>query len=99
LNQKIEELRPILTIGSALQLKDETEDDTITTFINDPCSISDLNQKILESVLSCETQESIGAADGFEELPTATPNDSVSMEIELGKTLNINPKLSDAQKK
>jgi len=49
--------------------------------------------------LGCETQESIGAPDGFEELPTATPHDNVSMEIELGKTLNINPKLSDSQKK
>eukprot|EP00253_Pinus_taeda_P014223 PITA_14223 len=38
-----EELRPVLTIGQALQLKSETEDDAITTFISYPCSMSDLN--------------------------------------------------------
>lgn len=38
-----EELRPFLTIGQALQLKIEIEDDTITIFITGPCSVSDSN--------------------------------------------------------
>ena len=75
------------------------EDDTITTFISDPCSVSDLNQQILESVLSCETQESIGTTDGFDDLPTTAPHDSVSVEIEPGKSRNINRDLSESQKK
>ena len=35
-----EEVRPVLTIGNALQLKMESKDDVITSFMNDPCSIS-----------------------------------------------------------
>ena len=38
-----EEVRPVLTIGPALQLKMESEDDVITSFMNDPCSILESN--------------------------------------------------------
>lgn len=38
------EKRLVLTIGEVLQWKIETEDDTITTFISDPYSISYSNQ-------------------------------------------------------
>ena len=38
-----EEVRPVLTIGKALQLRMESEDDMITSFMNDPCSISESN--------------------------------------------------------
>lgn len=61
------------------------EDDIVTTFISDPYSVSYLNQQILESVLSCEKQESIGTMDGFDELPTTASHDSISVEIEPGK--------------
>jgi len=44
---KNEELRPVLTIGQALQLKMESEDDVITSFMDDPCSISETNQQFL----------------------------------------------------
>ena len=39
-----EEVRPVLTIGQALQLKMESEDDVITSFMDDPCSVSKPNQ-------------------------------------------------------
>jgi hypothetical protein len=48
----------------------ESEDDVITSFMDDPCSISEPNQQILESILSCETQETIETTEGLEELPT-----------------------------
>jgi hypothetical protein len=34
-----DELRLVLTIGQALQLKIESEDDVITSFMDDPCYI------------------------------------------------------------
>jgi len=49
--------------------------------------------------LSCETQESIGTTDGFDELPTTAPHESIYVEIEPGKTLNINRDLLESQKK
>jgi hypothetical protein len=94
-----EELRPVLTIGQALQLKIESEDDVITSFMDDPCSISETNQQFLESILSCETQETIETTEGSEELPVDAPSESVPVELEPGKTLNINPTLSESQKK
>ena len=57
-------MRPVLTIGQSLQLKMETEDDVITSFMDDPYSISEPNQKIIEYILSCETQETIETTEG-----------------------------------
>lgn len=96
---KNEELTPILTIGQALQLKTESEDDVITSFMDVPCFISKPNQQILGSILSCETQETIKTIEGSEELPIVAPYGSTRVEFELGKTLNINPDLSESQKK
>jgi len=42
----------------------ETEDDVITSFMDDPYSISEPNQKIIEYILSCETQETIETTEG-----------------------------------
>jgi hypothetical protein len=67
--------------------------------MDDPCSISKINQQFLESILSCETQEIIETTEGSEELPVDAPSESVPVELELGKTLNINPTLSESQKK
>lgn len=39
-----EQVRPVLTIGQAHQLKMESKDDVITSFMDDPCSISEPNQ-------------------------------------------------------
>ena len=75
----------------------ESEDDVITSFMIDPCSISESNQQVLESILSCETQEDIETAEELEEDVDA-PHESVQVEIELGKTLNINPGLSESQR-
>jgi len=44
-------------------------------------------------------QESIETTDGFEELATIASHDIIPMEIEPGRTLNINPNLSESQTK
>ena len=49
-----EDVRTVLTIGHALQLKIETEDDAINAFINDSSSVSNSTQHISESAMSCE---------------------------------------------
>lgn len=67
--------------------------------MDDPCFISEPNQQILESILSCETQQTIETTKGSEELPVDAPHGSVPMELEPGKTLNINPNLSESKKK
>jgi len=54
-----EDVRPILIIGEALYFKDETKDDVIISFISSPNSIYGLTWKILESVMSCTTQETL----------------------------------------
>ena len=79
---KDEEVRSVLTIEQALQLKMESEDDVITSFMNDPCSISESNQQVLESILSNETQKVIETMEELEEDVDA-PHESVQVEIEL----------------
>lgn len=91
-----EDVRPILTIRHALQLKMESEDDVITSFMDDPCSISESNQQILESILSCETQETMEKTERLEEPPVGALHESIQVELELGKTLNINLNLSES---
>ena len=77
----------------------ESEDDVITSYMDDPCSVSEPNQQILESILSCERQETIETAEGSEELPVVAPHGSILVELEPRKTLNINPDLSKSPKK
>ena len=67
--------------------------------MDDPCFVSEPNQQILESILSCETQETIETTEGSEELPDDAPHESLPVELEPGKTMNINPNLSESQKK
>ena len=67
--------------------------------MDDPCSVSETNQQFLECILSCETQETIETTEGSEQLPVDAPSESVPVELEPGKTLNINPTLSEPQKK
>lgn len=66
--------------------------------MDDPCSILEPNQQILESILSCETQETMEIAEGLEEPLADVPHESIQVELELGKTLNINLNLSESQK-
>ena len=53
------EVQPLLTIGKALNFKDETKDDAINSFINDPTSINVHVYQILNSTLDEEKQENL----------------------------------------
>jgi hypothetical protein len=91
-----EEIRPILTISEALCFKNEMEDDTINTFISDSDSVPNLTRSFLESVMNCNEQDTPESETEIETIPV-TPHSSVPVEIEPGKTLNVNPDLSPTQ--
>eukprot|EP00253_Pinus_taeda_P025319 PITA_25319 len=94
---KSEEMRRVLTIIQALYFKNEREDDTINTFINSPRVVSSATRQFLESVMNFETHETIELGTEDEDIPLVAPCDSIPMEIELGKILNINLNLSPSK--
>ena len=49
--------------------------------------------------MSCETQENIEPEDDIEDIPVTSSHDSIPIEIEPSKKLNINPNLSESQTK
>ena len=73
------------------------KDDTINTFISSPHAVPDPPQPLLESIMRCETQETIASEIRNADIHLLVFSDSVPVDIELGKTLNINPNLSPAQ--
>jgi hypothetical protein len=88
--------QPILTIGQALSLKDSTEDEVINNFICEPSSMTPETHNQLFALLESDNQENLNS-----ESPPQTSNTisskSIPVEIELGKTLNINPNLTDVE--
>ena len=89
-----EEIRPIITISEAPCFKDETEDDVISTFISGSSSVSYSTCLLLQSVMSCNVQEPIELAPIVEDTHIILPRDSVPIQIEPGKILDVNPNLS-----
>jgi len=89
-----EEVIPILTISEALCFKDEMKDDAINTFLISPNSVSNLTHQLFESVMSCNVQENMELETEVGNIPVIVPRDSIYVEIEPGKTLNINLSLS-----
>ena len=92
-----EGVQPLLTIGKALTFKDEIEDDAINSFISEPTSINKQIYLILNSTLGEEEQENIMEETLFIDthiIPILKILKSVPVEIEPGKTLNINPNLT-----
>ena len=49
--------------------------------------------------MSCETQENFEPEDEIEDIPVTSSDDSIPIEIEPRKTLNINLNLSKSQTK
>eukprot|EP00253_Pinus_taeda_P015881 PITA_15881 len=89
-------VQPILTIGQALTLKDNTEDEIINNFICEPSSVIAETHNQLTAIFETDVQEKIESEDSSQTL-TTTSSKSVTVEIEPGKTLNINPDLTDAE--
>jgi hypothetical protein len=88
--------QPLLTIEQALSLKDSTEDEIINNFICEPSSVTSETHNQLTALLESNNQENLNSGS-----PPQTPNTisskSIPVEIEPGKTLNINPNLTDAE--
>ena len=87
----------MLTIGNALTFKDETEDDSINNFINEPTFVNKQIYQILNSTLGEEEQENIIEETLISDthiVLVLKSSKSVPIEIEPGKTLNINPSIT-----
>eukprot|EP00253_Pinus_taeda_P028310 PITA_28310 len=92
-----EETQPILTIRQALTLKNSTEDELISNFIYEPSSVSSEIHNHLTTILESESQNNL-ETENSSQILVGSPSKSVTIEIEPGKTLNINPNLTDDQK-
>ena len=95
-----EEVQPLLTIGRALTFKNETEDDTISNFISEPTSVNREVYQILNTTLGKGEQENLteeALVGGTNMIPVVKNSESIPVEVEPGRTLNINPGLSSEE--
>ena len=91
-----EGVQPLLMIGKALTFKDETEDDAINNFIGEPTSVNKQIYQILNGTIGEEEQENLTEDTLVSDthIVTLLKNlKSVHVDIEPGKTLNINPSI------
>jgi hypothetical protein len=88
--------QPLLTIGQALSLKDSTEDEIINKFICEPSSVTPELYIQLTAVMESDNPEVFYSASP-PQTPKTISSKSKPIEIEPGKTLNINPHLTDAE--
>lgn len=96
LDYEADETQPILTVGQALTFKDSTEDELISSFISEPSSVNSEIHDHLTTILESEPQQNLKTED-LSQTSADTPSKSIAVEIEPGKTLNINPHLTDAE--
>ena len=90
------DIQPLLTIGRALTFKTKTEDATIWNFISEPTSVTKQAHQILDRTLKERENEELieeSLVSNIELIPVIDNSKSVSVEVDLGKTLNINPNL------
>ena len=92
-----EDIRPVLTIGKALHFQNETEDETINNFISCPNSAPQSVQQLLATIMDCDNQKDITLETEAELISTTIVHNNISVEIDIDKTLNINPNLSPSQ--
>jgi hypothetical protein len=85
--------QPILTIGQDLSLKDVTEDEVINNFICEPSSVTPETHNQLATLLESDTQENLNSED-LPQTSATISSKSIPVEIEPGKTLNINSNLT-----
>eukprot|EP00253_Pinus_taeda_P023260 PITA_23260 len=96
LDYEDEETQPILTVRQALTLKDSTEDELIN-FISKPSSVSPEIHNHFTAILESKSQHNL-ETENLPQILAGSPSKSITVEIEPGKTLNINPNLTDDQK-
>ena len=95
--EEYEDVRLVLTIGKALHFQNETKNENINTFINCPNSTPQSTQKLLETIMDFDNQKGITPEIKAEIIPTTIVHNNISIEIDIGKALNINPNSSSAQ--
>ena len=95
--EEYEDFTPVLTIGKALCFQNETEDETINTFISCPNSAPKSTHKLLATIMDGDNQKGITLETEAEIIPTTIVHNNISIEIDTGKALNINPNLYSAQ--
>jgi hypothetical protein len=88
--------QPLLTIGQALSLKDSTEDEIINNFICEPSSVTPEIHNQLTAVMEFDNPENLDSASP-PQTPKTFSSKSIPIEIEPGKSLNINPHLTDVE--
>ena len=96
LDYEDDDTQPILTIGQALTFKDTTEDELISNFISKPSSVNSETHDQLTAILEPESQQNL-KTENLSQTSTDISSKSIIVEIELGKTLNINPNLTDVE--
>jgi hypothetical protein len=88
--------QPLLTIGQALSLKDSTKDEIINNFICEPSSVTPEIHNQLTVLLESDNPENVDSGSP-PQTPKTISSKSIPVELEPGKTLNINPHLTDAE--
>ena len=91
-------IRPPLTLAEALEFKDQTKDDVISNVMNQPRKPENLKCQMMKTVLEHEGQEDPVADFETQYSSTTTVRNSIPIEIEPGKILNINSSLDENQK-
>ena len=82
-------IRSPLTIEHAIKFKDQTEDDIINSFINQPETRSHLKCHMIEATFDNEVEEYPLKYTHDQSIPTTSVYNNKTIEIEPGKTLNI----------
>lgn len=85
-----EETQPILTIGQSLTFKDSSEDELISSFICEPSSVNPEIHNHFTAILESESQQNL-KTENLSQTLVGSSSKSITIEIEPGKTLNINP--------
>jgi hypothetical protein len=84
-------------LEEALRLKNQLEDDVISGFINIPTIVGNPTCHMLEVVLDFEVQGDLLEDLMEQQIPTTTIHNNKSIEIALGRSLNINANLDEQQ--
>ena len=91
-----EDIQSLLTIGKSLTFKTETEDDTIYNFISEPMYVTKIFYQIMDNTMEEQEREKLieeTLVSSTELIPVIDHSKSVPVELDLGKTMNINPNL------
>ena len=94
-----ENSRSPLTIEEALDFKDQTEDDAINNFISQTEPRSRIQCHMIEASFDNELEKDPIKDTHDQTIPTTSVSNSKIVEIEPGKTLNINANLTSEQEK